>query len=567
LRCRLYVSLAVLMLTVASCATHADAVDDYIQTRMKREHIPGLSLVVLRDGKIIKAKGYGHASLEFSVPARPETVYELASATKPFVATAVLLLVQDGKLALEDKVSKFVENTPPTWKDITIRYLLSHTSGIKDYLKDLRQDFPNHTPPEQIVKAAMDAPLNFSPGEKWDYSNTGYILLGMIVQKASGKTYDAFLQERVFKPLGMADTRRDTPDEVVPNRAVGYLWYGGAFRNGEFLKFLMTNHGDRGILSTALDLAKWDAALSGDGLLTPATKKAMWTPVITFDGGYTYPFAYGLGWFIKQFNGHRQISHPGGAPGSATIISRYPDDNLTVILLANGGRAFPQALDLGIARHFIPDLFASKVVNLPPARLDACAGYYNAYGSQLLKATRDKSGLFLDDGGGVNNEFVPVSDTKFVAEEADRGFTVTREAGGRVTGARLRLGKDKMPIQRIGPLARTVTPLPDPDPPLTQQIEAVLKAFAQGGKAVEEAPQLAPQARKDYAHGPAPELAGIARIAYLATQDVSAQNIERHGARVNRVLYYKLLTDRATRFVLVYLTAENLVTDQDVVSE
>jgi hypothetical protein len=393
------------------------------------------------------------------------------------------------------------------------------------------------------------------------------VLLGMIIRKLSGKTYDAFLRERVFEPLGMADTRRHTPDGVVPRRATGYLWYGGEFHNGEFLKFLMTNHGDRGLLSTALDLAKWDAALSSSTILTPASRKAMWTPVIEFDGGYTYKFAYGLGWFIKSINGHRQISHPGGAPGTGAILSRYPDDGLTVILLANGGRAFIQALDLGVARHYIPGLAAVKPVMLRPALLDACAGYYNAYGSQLLKVVRDGAWLFLDDGGGVNNEFLPQSETRFVAEEADRAFAVTKDARGEVSGATLRLGKDEMAVQRIGPLAHTVRPQPDSDPARTRAIEAVLRAFAVGGKRVEDVPVLAPQARKDYSSGPAPELAGIRGISYIAEQDVAAHGIERHGAKVSRVLYYRLLTAGGPRFVLVYLTAEGLVTDQDVVTE
>jgi CubicO group peptidase (beta-lactamase class C family) len=545
----------------------ADRVDDYLKRRMAREHIPGLSLVVIRHGRIVKAKGYGLASLELGVPARPDTVYDLASTTKPFVATAILLLAQDGKLTLDDRVGTFVESVPESWQAITIRHLLSHTSGIKDYLSDLRRDFPHDTPPEQIVTAAMEAPLNFPPGEKWSYSNTGYVLLGMIVQKVSGKSYDVLLQERVLDPLGMAATRRSTPDGVVPRRASGYLWYGGAFHNGDFLKYLMANHGDRGLLSTALDLAKWDADLSSNRILPPAATKAMWTPVIRFDGGYTYPFSYGLGWFIKTINGHRQLSHPGGAPGTGAILSRYPDDDVTVILLSNGGRAFMQALDLGVARHYIPGLSAVRMVKLRPAQLDACSGYYNAYGSQLLKVVRDGSWLFLDDGGGVNNEFLPVSDTRFIAEEADRGFTVIRNAQGGVGGATLRLGKDEMAVQRIGPLAHTLTERPDPDPVLTGKIQAVLKAFAQGGPAVEAVPLLAPQTRKDYSRGPASELAGIARIAYVASQDVAARGIERHGAKVSRVCYYRLLAGGQARFVLVYLTAEGLVTDQDVTTE
>jgi CubicO group peptidase (beta-lactamase class C family) len=543
----------------------ADAVDVYIKTSMSRQHIPGLTLAVIHDGKIKKARAYGLASVELNVPARPETVYELASATKPFVATAVMLLVRDGRIRLEDPVGKFVGDAPDAWKGVTVRHLLTHTSGIKDYLSDLRRDFPHDTPPETIVRAAIEAPLNFRPGEKWSYSNTGYVLLGMIVRKASGKSYDAFLEDRVFKLLGMADTRHDTPDEIIPNRAVGYLWYGaGGLHNGEFLKYQMTNHGDRGILTTALDMIKWDLASSAGRILGPSGEEAMWSRVRLNDGS---TFGYGLGWFLEDVNGHRHVYHAGGAPGTATIISRYPVDRLTVILLANGGAAYVQGLAFGVAQRYIPGLVSRAVVKLETALLDSYTGYYNVYGSQLLKVSREGDRLVLDDGGRLVNPFLPLSETRFVAEDADRGFTLTRTEKGEVSGMTLRLLADEMPAQRIGPLFRSLEPQPDPDRVLTRKVEAVLKAFAAGGTAVEAVGNVAPQARKDYSRGPSPELVGIRGISFIAAQDVSERGIVRHGGKVARILYCRLMTDRAPRHVLVYLTADGLVTDQDTVVE
>jgi CubicO group peptidase (beta-lactamase class C family) len=544
---------------------NADEVDDYIRKSIVRQHVPGLSLVVIRDGKIVKAKGYGLASVELNAPARPETVYELASATKPLVVTAIMLLVQDGKVNLEDEVSKHLEQTPDSWKGVTVRHLLTHTSGIKDYLGDLRHDFPYHTQAEEIAKLAMGAPLNFAPGTKWSYSNTGYVLLGMIVRKASGKSYDAYLDEKVFKILGMTATRHDNEDEIIPGRAVGYRWYGaGGLRNVDYLKYLMTNHGDRGILSTALDLAKWDAALSTDRLLTSSSKDVMWAPVKLNDGS---TFDYGLGWFLGKVNGHRHIAHPGEAPGTATIISRYPDDGITVILLTNGGAPYIQGLEFGVAQRYIPNLVSRAVVQLDPALLDACTGYYNVYGSQVLKVTREGSHLVLDDGGRLVNVFLPLSETEFVAEDADRGFILTRAKSGEVSGMALRLVSDQMHAQRMGPLAKSIKLQPDPDPVLTQRVEAALKAFEQGGNAVETVSSIAPQARNDYARGPSPELAGIRAISYIAVQEVSDRGIDRHGAKVGRILYYQLLTNRAPRHVLVYLTLDGLITDQDVIGD
>src|SRR5262249_26300065 len=256
-------------------------------------------------------------------------------------------------------------------------------------------------------------------------------------------SYDAFLMGRVFKPLGMEDTRHDSPDEIVPNRAIGYLWYGaGGLHNAEFLKYLMTNHGDGGILSTALDLARWDAALSSDRLLTPSSKEAMWSRVRLNDGS---TFGYGLGWFLEDVNGHRHVYHAGGAPGTATIISRYPDDRLTVILLANGGAAYVQGLAFGVAQRYIPGLVSRAGLKLDTTLLDSYTGYYNVFGSQLLKVLREGDHLVLDDGGRLVNPFLPLSETRFVAEDADRGFTLTRTEKGEVSGMTLRLIADEMP--------------------------------------------------------------------------------------------------------------------------
>ncbi len=269
----------------------------------------------------------------------------------------------------------------------------------------------------------------------------------------------------------------------------------------------------------------------------------------------------------KNLNGHRHVYHPGGAPGTATIISRYLDDRLTVILLANGGAAYVQGLAFGVAQRYIPGLVSRAVVKLDTTLLDSYTGYYNVFGSQLLKVLREGDHLVLDDGGRLVNPFLPLSETRFVAEDADRGFTLTKTEKGEVSGMTLRLVADEMPVQRIGPLFRSLESRPDPDRVLTRKVEEVLKAFAAGGRAVEAVGGVAPQARKDYSRGPSPELGGIRAISFIAVQDVSERGIERHGGRVARILYCRLMTDQAPRHVLVYLTADGLVTDQDTVAE
>jgi hypothetical protein len=246
------------------------------------------------------------------------------------------------------------------------------------------------------------------------------------------------------------------------------------------------------------------------------------------------------------------------------MLARYPDDRLTVIVLANGGAAYPQALDLGIARHYVAALAPGPVVTLSRATLDRYAGFYNAFASQLVTARREGAALALDDGGRLANRFFALSDSTFAAEDADRGFTIRRGPSGSVSGMTLRLLADTMAVQHIGPLPPANAPA-DPDPALTRRVELVLRAFEQGGKAVEDLAGVAAQARRDYARGPAPEFAGMRGIVFLAAHDVAGRGIARHGADVTRVLYYRLSLRDVTRTVLVYLTPDDLVTDQDVV--
>lgn len=322
----------------------ADEVDDYIASAMREQHIPGLSLAVVREGRLAKARGYGLASVELNAPATPETVYRLASITKQFTATAILLLAQDGKLGLDDRISRHLEKTPAAWREVTVRQLLTNTSGIRDHLNEMQGKTCNGTSPEEITSHLGELPLNFAPGSRWMYSNTGYLVLQRIIEKLSGKSFDAFLAERVFTPLGMKSTRRNSPDDIIPNRAEGYVWDHDRLRNSPFLEPTLYDNADAGLLSSVLDLARWDAALYGDGILNAASRAQMWTPVKLADGS-TYP--YGLGWHLEEVEGHRLAYHDGNRLDGSTMIARYLDDKLTVIVLTNRGQANPSP----IARH------------------------------------------------------------------------------------------------------------------------------------------------------------------------------------------------------------------------
>ena len=328
-------------------------IDDYVRGVMQKRHIPGVSIAVVRGGEVVLTKGYGQANVELGVPATADTVYQLASVTKTFTATAIMLLVKDGKIALDDKITARLADLPKTWEDVTVRHLLNHTSGIKSYTsvkgfeKTMRKDYAQR----EIIDLVAKEPLEFKPGEKWNYSNTGYFLLGMLIEKSGGKPYGEFMADRIFKPLGMTKTRANDLRAIIPGRAQGYEWNGKELRNGEYTS--PTQPFAAGMLvSTVADMVKWDAALAGRTLLDASTLARMWKPTPLAKG----EAGYGFGWGVEKANGRRLVSHGGGIPGFSSQISRFLDDDLTVIVLSNAEGGHAGSLARGIAGLLVPTL-------------------------------------------------------------------------------------------------------------------------------------------------------------------------------------------------------------------
>ncbi|HET7109051.1 MAG TPA: serine hydrolase domain-containing protein [Candidatus Acidoferrum sp.] len=329
-------------------------VDGLVGAEMREERIPGLALAVLRDGKVVKAKGYGLANVELDVAVKPETVFQTGSVGKQFAATAVMMLVEEGKVGLDDKLSKYLEGTPAAWKDVTVRNLLTHTSGIADYtdheytkaggLINLRGDYTE----AELYQKLVQLPLNFETGTKWKYSNTGYVLLGFLIHKVTGEFYGDFLQERIFRPLGMSATRIISEADIVPNRASGYELVKGEIKNQFWVSATLNTTADGALYTNVVDLRKWDAALYAEKLLKRASFEQMWTPVKLKDGK-TYP--YGFGWFLNEANGRRLIEHDGAWQGFTMNIARYVDDKLTVIVMTNldEGHSKPERIAHGVA--------------------------------------------------------------------------------------------------------------------------------------------------------------------------------------------------------------------------
>ena len=326
-------------------------IDEYIKTEMQKQKIPGVSLAVIRDGQLIYAKGYGFANVEHQVPVKPETIFQSGSVGKQFTSMAVMILVEEGKISLDDKINKYFTDAPAEWNNITVRHLLTHTSGMTDYPKDFnfRADYTE----DDIYKRVKTVPLAFQPGEKWAYSNLGYVTLGILINRVTGKFYGDYLKERVFTPLGMTTARVINEADIVPNRAAGYRLVKGELKNQNWVSPSLNTTADGALYLTILDMAKWEAALNSEKLLKKSGLDAMWTPVKLNDGK-THP--YGFGWMMADANGKQLIEHGGAWQGFKSMISRFPEDKLTVAVFANLINANEKKLARGVLEIYHPNL-------------------------------------------------------------------------------------------------------------------------------------------------------------------------------------------------------------------
>lgn len=333
-----------------SSGSSSDAVAQYVKAEMARQHIPGVSVLVSRNGEIVRAEGFGLSNVELQVAVKPETVFQSGSVGKQFTATAVMMLVEEGKISLDDSITKYFPDAPATWKAVTVRHLLSHTAGFTDYPKDFnyRKDYTE----ADLLKIVYKIPLAFTPGTKWSYSNLGYLTLGVLIHHVTGQFYGDVLQARIFQPLGMNTTRIMSEADIIPNRSSGYRLVRGELKNQEWVSPMLNTTADGSLYFSILDLAKWDAALYTEKLLKRSSLEQMWT-VVKLKNGKPNSGDYGFGWEITKSHGHRLIDHSGSWQGFKTQISRYVDDKLTVVVLANLAEADPGKIAEHVAEMYL----------------------------------------------------------------------------------------------------------------------------------------------------------------------------------------------------------------------
>jgi CubicO group peptidase (beta-lactamase class C family) len=413
-------------------AAEAAAIDKLF-AEVVRPDGPGMAVIVVNHGKTIYRAARGMANLELGVALKPDHVFRIGSVTKQFTSAAIMILAEEGKLAVSDPITKFLPDYPTQGKTITIEHLLTHTSGIQSYTDmqawrgRLREDFSLSA----LIDLFKNEPMQFAPGEKWRYNNSGYILLGAVVEKVSGKPYAEFVKERIFTPLGMKDTRYDVTDDVIPRRAAGYGRTDAGFQNAVYLSMTQP-YAAGALLSTVDDLARWDAGLTAGTLVPPASLEKMFTNYRLADGA---PSGYGYGWQIASYDGRPVQEHGGGIPGFRAHVLRVPSGGVFVAVLSN--IAAPTPDPQSFARKAAAVALGKPLVD-PPAvaltaeQLEAYVGRYVTAAGTRHVVTRDGARLFVQFGGGARTELFASGSETFFEKGGFARVRFQRDAAGKV---------------------------------------------------------------------------------------------------------------------------------------
>jgi CubicO group peptidase (beta-lactamase class C family) len=318
-------------------------IDEYLR---KNYPLFSGSILVSLDGEILLSSGYRYANWELNVPNTSSTIFRLTSLTKPFTALAIMMLQERGKLDVHDPICRYLADCPTAWEPITIHHLLTHTSGIPDYAA-----FPNALPEAassrsvtELIDTFRDKPPEFPPGTRFEYSNSGYVLLGAVIESVSGTSYGGFLFNNIFSPLSMRDTGYDVASQIIKNRAGGYTIDGRTLENSSHID-PSNLYSAGGLYSTIEDLYLWNQALNTTQLVTQPTLDKIFTPQVVAP---KYGAEYGYGWIISESEGHPLVWHAGSLPGFHNYLAHYPDDQLDIIILSNLDTSDVPAIARGI---------------------------------------------------------------------------------------------------------------------------------------------------------------------------------------------------------------------------
>lgn len=403
---------------------------DKILTEQFKPGETGCAALVAKNGQVIYHKAFGMANLELNVPMQPEMVFRIGSITKQFTAIAILQLMEQGKLSLQDDITKFIPDYPTQAYTITIEHLLTHTSGIKsytgmtDYMKNVRIDMK----PEELIDMFKNQPMEFAPGTKWNYNNSGYFLLGYIIEKVTGKTYAEYIQENFFTPLGMTSTCYGSDTRIIMNRASGYQPGKDGPVNSDYCS--MTQPYSAGaIMSTVGDLFKWHQAVHSYQLVKKETLEKAFTEYKLKDGKGTH---YGYGYFLSQLQGSPTIEHGGGIFGYLTSSVYLPEEDVFIALFSNNTGKNPEFSALQMAAIAMGKPLKTSFIKLEDAALDQYVGIYANGNGREVTVTREGNQLSAMLAGSGTRKLFPVEKDKFIVEDAFMYATFNRDASGKI---------------------------------------------------------------------------------------------------------------------------------------
>ncbi len=424
---------AVSLQSVHAQSDVASSIDAAVATQFKANE-PGATIIVTRDGKMIFRKAYGMANLEEKTALTPEMTFRLGSVTKQFTAVAIMMLADQGKLAVSDDIRKYLPDYPTHGKIITVEHLLTHTSGIVGYtsLPGFQKVMKDDTSIAKMIDFFKDVPLQFESGTRFEYSNSGYFLLGAIIEKISSQTYAEFLAKSIFEPLGMRHTAYEGYERNKTKRVEGYSPSKDGYVKAEAIS-MGWPYAAGALVSNVDDLALWDAAISAGKLLKPATWKQTFTPYKLSDGKST---GYAYGWFVRKIQGRDSIEHGGGIPGFVTHVIRIPEGKIYVAMLMNqdAPAARPDFLAEKIAAIVIGKPYPEfKVITLDTKTLDQFVGLYKAEDKNTRTISRVDGQLFAQRKSGPKSALQPSSETEFFLVNSFIRFKFLKNDNGAVT--------------------------------------------------------------------------------------------------------------------------------------
>lgn len=571
----------VLSFLVVAFHVQADDLDDFIRSQMQKRRIPGLSLAIIQDGKILKAQSYGFIDKDGKVPVTTNTLFQAGSVSKSVAAMGALYLVEQNKLSLDEDVNsklkswKVPENEFTKDKKVTLRGLLSHTTGltvhgfpgyavganIPSVVQILDGTAPANTPPVRV---------DFVPGSRWRYSGGGYTVMQQLMVDVTGAAFPDFMKSKVLSPLGMKNSTYQQP--LPPDLAK--LTATGHYNNRSSVEgrwHIYPEMAAAGLWTTPSDLARFAMGIQNayagksGGVLSRSMARQMLTDQKNRDG---------LGVFLQGDSTTLRFGHNGRDEGFDALLTASADNGQGIVIMINANdnsHMMGRIVDF-IADYYHWDGFPAKpkpaAVDVDSKTLKAFEGRYELFNNRIVTFEAEEQRLFTLEDGFADEEFVPVAPNKFTSTDRNVSVIFNSDANGNATGFTLQDNDQKYErkVPRIGPLADVRKTIADPDPSRTPKIMAALQAMVKGGKILEEATGLTSGVKRDFAGGMR-EPETLKSLTFIHSENVAGRGIQRHESEVSEIVTYQLKSNQPDTYILVHLTSDGLVTDCDLVEK